>query len=59
MQKACQYLEGTHDFRNLCKMDVLNGIVNFVRTIDSAKIEQLDFQQDAQNPGELCFIYPR
>ena len=38
MQKAAQYLVGSHDFRNLCKMDVGNGVVTFERAIQSAKI---------------------
>lgn len=36
MNAASQKLIGTHDFRNLCKMDVGNGVVNFMRTVDSA-----------------------
>lgn len=38
MQQACQYLVGVNDFRNLCKMDVQNGVVEFVRHIRSADI---------------------
>lgn len=38
MQIACQYLVGSHDFRNLCKMDVGNGVVAFEREIKSARI---------------------
>lgn len=30
--------EGTHDFRNLCKMDVGNGVLQFERTILSASV---------------------
>ncbi|XP_063923480.1 tRNA pseudouridine(38/39) synthase isoform X2 [Zophobas morio] len=33
MTIAAKYLEGTHDFRNFCKMDVNNGVVEFVRCI--------------------------
>ncbi|XP_073402408.1 tRNA pseudouridine(38/39) synthase [Dendrobates tinctorius] len=39
MDRAAQMLEGTHDFRNLCKMDVANGVLNFVRTVISARVE--------------------
>ncbi|XP_063791568.1 tRNA pseudouridine(38/39) synthase [Pseudophryne corroboree] len=39
MDRAARLLEGTHDFRNLCKMDVANGVVTFVRTVLSAKVE--------------------
>lgn len=38
MKEGCTHLEGIHDFRNLCKMDVANGVVNFMREIRSAKI---------------------
>lgn len=38
MNTAAGYLTGTHDFRNLCKMDVGNGVVNFQRTVDSAEV---------------------
>lgn len=31
--------EGTHDFRNVCKMDVGNGVLQFERTILSASVE--------------------
>mgnify|MGYP003876159999 CR=1 FL=1 len=30
MKQAARYLVGTHDFRNLCKMDVVH-VSNFVR----------------------------
>lgn len=32
---------GHHDFRNFCKMDVGNGVVNFERNIDSISIDIL------------------
>uniref|UniRef100_A0A8D9ETS6 tRNA pseudouridine synthase n=1 Tax=Cacopsylla melanoneura TaxID=428564 RepID=A0A8D9ETS6_9HEMI len=38
MNKAAQYLVGTHDFRNLCKMNVANGVVIFNRTVTHASI---------------------
>lgn len=38
MQEACQYLVGVNDFRNLCKMDVQNGVVEFVREIKGADV---------------------
>ena len=31
MEDAGQRLLGSHDFRNLCKMDVNNGVTNFIR----------------------------
>ncbi|XP_022824178.1 tRNA pseudouridine(38/39) synthase-like [Spodoptera litura] len=38
MKEACSYLTGSNDYRNLCKMDVGNGVVEFVREIISADI---------------------
>lgn len=40
MQQACDHLVGIHDFRNLCKMDVQNGVVEFVREIKAANIRE-------------------
>lgn len=34
-----QYVVGCHDFRNLCKMDVANGVVKYDRRILSAKVK--------------------
>lgn len=42
MDKAAKYVMGNHDFRNLCKMDVANGVVNFTRSIDDAKVATID-----------------
>lgn len=39
MNKALQQLVGTHDFRNLCKMDVANGVVEYSRRIMSANVK--------------------
>lgn len=38
MKTGANFLVGTHDFRNFCKMDVGNGVVEFVRRIDSIDI---------------------
>jgi tRNA pseudouridine38/39 synthase len=37
MQEACALFEGTHDFRNLCKMDVEN-LTHFTRRVESCKL---------------------
>lgn len=39
MNQAIQQVVGTHDFRNLCKMDVANGVVEYYRRIMSANIK--------------------
>lgn len=40
IEQACKNLLGSHDFRNLCKMDVGNGVVNYIRRIDIATIKE-------------------
>lgn len=47
MHSAAQYLVGCHDFRNLCKMDVNNGVTTFIRNISSVKIIPLDTTESA------------
>lgn len=39
MRDACQLFVGTHDIRNICKMDVRNGVINYIRRIDSIDIK--------------------
>lgn len=48
--------EGTHDFRNLCKMDVGNGVLQFERTILSAKIKPVYPQRRSRDPYDL-FVF--
>lgn len=45
MAAAAKRYEGTHDFRNVCKMDVGNGVLQFERTILSASVEPVAPQQ--------------
>ena len=48
MKKACQLLKGTHDFRNFCKMDVVN-VNNFVREIIDIDIARMtDIEQNGE-----------
>ena len=42
MRKAAKYFEGTHDFRNFCKVDTSKQIENFDRVIYYADIELVD-----------------
>ena len=39
MDQACKLLIGGHDFRNFCKMDVGNGVVDFKRSIFDAGVK--------------------
>lgn len=41
MKEASRYLIGSHDFRNFVKMDVGNGVVQFVRHLLDFRIEPL------------------
>lgn len=42
MSEAASKLIGEHDFRNLCKMDVGNGVTNFKRRVLQAEVNVLD-----------------
>ncbi|KAJ8975058.1 hypothetical protein NQ317_005775 [Molorchus minor] len=42
MTIASRKLLGSHDFRNLCKMDVGNGVVEFTRNISLVSIEPIN-----------------
>ena len=41
MRCAALKLHGEHDYRNLCKMDVANGVTNFTRKILNTQIDLL------------------
>ncbi|KAJ8264560.1 hypothetical protein GJAV_G00150700 [Gymnothorax javanicus] len=57
MSEAAKRYEGTHDFRNLCKMDVGNGVLQFQRTILSATIRPSRAEKSSSpDPYEL-FIF--
>lgn len=51
MNKAGQHLIGEHDFRNLCKMDVANGVVNFRRRIMAVTVTTMDEDSDGGVDG--------
>ncbi|XP_062995142.1 tRNA pseudouridine(38/39) synthase [Elgaria multicarinata webbii] len=55
MNTAAQKFVGTHDFRNLCKMDVANGVTNFQRTILTAEVQLVDREEETeqQNPFQM------
>ncbi|XP_033642150.1 tRNA pseudouridine(38/39) synthase-like [Asterias rubens] len=62
MRNSAQKYVGDHDFRNFCKMDVGNGVVNFWRTILSIDIQELDSRDDGYQMYELtvtgqAFLY--
>ncbi|CAG2213316.1 DEG1 [Mytilus edulis] len=53
MSEAADKLVGEHDFRNFCKMDVGNGVVNFMRRIVKADITVLDERDSEYQMCEL------
>ncbi|CAL1295831.1 unnamed protein product [Larinioides sclopetarius] len=42
MREGSLKLVGEHDYRNVCKMDVGNGVVNYMRKIFSVDIKELE-----------------
>lgn len=52
MRDAAERLIGEHDFRNLCKMDVGNGVVNYKRCITSVELKSSVNNDDAGY--EMC-----
>lgn len=57
MQEAAQYLVGTHDFRNLCKMDVGNGVVTFTRSIYKTTLEILSENKWLESNGNVYTLF--
>ncbi|KAJ7305073.1 hypothetical protein JRQ81_010885 [Phrynocephalus forsythii] len=55
MNAAAQKFVGTHDFRNLCKMDVANGVTNFCRTILTAEVRPVYTEEETkqQSPFQM------
>ncbi|KAL0094671.1 pseudouridine synthase [Phycomyces blakesleeanus] len=52
MQKAAEYIKGTHDFRNFCKIDPTKDITNYQRTVirlDIQPVHTLDTQKLGTN----------
>lgn len=48
IRKGSEYLIGNHDFRNFCKMDVNNGVVEFQRTIYFVNIDVMDSTKEGK-----------
>lgn len=57
MAEAAKRYEGTHDFRNLCKMDVGNGVLQFERTILSATVKPAQLQHASSTDQYDLFIF--
>ncbi|XP_013143375.1 PREDICTED: tRNA pseudouridine(38/39) synthase [Papilio polytes] len=54
MKEACSYIIGSKDFRNLCKMDVGNGVTEFYREIFNANIIPIDNNDKDQPTSMYC-----
>ena len=57
MEAAGNKLLGVHDFRNLCKMDVNNGVVSFVRRIDGVSVDVISWENEKeceQSGYDIC-----
>eukprot|EP00128_Syssomonas_multiformis_P014663 Colp12_sorted_trinity150504_noHs@22576 len=55
MRRAAQGYVGEHDFRNLCKMDINNGVTNYVRTILAFDVDPVD--PDAPDGPESLWAF--
>lgn len=53
MREASKRLLGEHDFRNFCKMDVGNGVVNYVRHISNITIDQLNSYVESEDVYQM------
>lgn len=56
MDKAVKYVVGDHDFRNICKMDVANGVIKFKRTVIDARVTSISDQNVEKSTGNLHFL---
>lgn len=56
MNDAAQKLVGQHDFRNFCKMDVANGVVNFKRELLSITVSKLESELKSCDGFDMCEI---
>jgi len=50
MQDGGNLMIGEHDFRNICKMDVANGVTTFVRRLDLVKVEAIQQTENFSSP---------
>ncbi|KAJ8707658.1 hypothetical protein PYW07_011335 [Mythimna separata] len=55
MRSACTRLVGSNDYRNLCKMDVGNGVVQFRREILKADVLPVNYQ-DSELPTSMYYL---
>jgi len=57
MQEGGKFFIGGHDFRNFCKMDVGNGVVEYLRRIDELTVRTVHRDnQDKDSPYDMCEV---
>lgn len=56
MKMSAVLLIGRHDYRNFCKMDVGNGVLEFIRKIDDVDIVPLN-SNDYKTGGLLVVLF--
>ncbi|ELU17390.1 hypothetical protein CAPTEDRAFT_127384, partial [Capitella teleta] len=57
MRAAAAKLIGLHDFRNFCKMDVRNGVIEYMRRISEIHIEPFNSEYAAEDDGySMCVM---
>uniref|UniRef100_A0ABD2XFS0 Pseudouridine synthase I TruA alpha/beta domain-containing protein n=1 Tax=Trichogramma kaykai TaxID=54128 RepID=A0ABD2XFS0_9HYME len=54
MNQAAKYIIGSHDFRNLCKMDVANGVTSFIRNVKDASVTCIDSGEKKVSGYDMC-----
>ncbi|XP_017470922.1 PREDICTED: tRNA pseudouridine(38/39) synthase isoform X2 [Rhagoletis zephyria] len=57
MQKGCELLARHTDFRNFCKMDVNNGVTNYIRQIFKASVRRCEVEQNNKNAEDGYAMY--
>ena len=57
LNEAGQHLLGEHDYRNFCKMDVANGVVNYKRRITRVEASAIKIQNSSEpSPFDMCCL---
>lgn len=57
MQKGCELLARHTDFRNFCKMDVNNGVTNYIRRVYKATVQRCEVEQCERDAVDgKCYV---
>nr|XP_036231692.1 tRNA pseudouridine(38/39) synthase isoform X3 [Bactrocera oleae] len=57
MQTGCELLARHTDFRNFCKMDVNNGVTNYIRQVFKATVQRCEVEQCGKNSLDGYAMY--